>query len=69
METAEILSKIQKLPTSQKMHVVEETMSLLRREERDAMKKAADALLYDYESNKELTIFTNLDFERFYETK
>lgn len=33
------------------------------------MKKAADTLYTDYKSDKELTAFTNLDFEDFYETR
>jgi hypothetical protein len=33
------------------------------------MKKAANALFSDYSSDNELTTFTNLDFEDFYETK
>jgi hypothetical protein len=33
------------------------------------MSKAADALLMDYSSNKELTVFTNLDYEDFYEAR
>ena len=32
-------------------------------------KKAADVLLSDYKSDSDLTAFTNLDFEDFYETK
>ena len=35
----------------------------------DQMKKAADELYEDYLSDKELTAFTNLDFEDFYETR
>lgn len=45
-------------------------MHLIRKqEEEDQMKKAADELYEDYLSDKELTAFTNLDFESFYETR
>jgi hypothetical protein len=33
------------------------------------MKKAADALYADYNTDNELTAFTNLDFVDFYEAK
>jgi hypothetical protein len=33
------------------------------------MKKAADALVSDYLTDTELTVFTNLDFENFYEAR
>jgi hypothetical protein len=33
------------------------------------MNMAAEALYSDYKTDKELTAFTDLDFERFYEAK
>jgi hypothetical protein len=33
------------------------------------MSKAASLLLLDYKTDKELTAFTNLDYEDFYEAK
>lgn len=33
------------------------------------MKKAADKLYEIYQTDKELTVFTDLDFEQFYETR
>jgi len=33
------------------------------------MKKAADSLLSGYKDDDELTAFTNIDFEDFYEAK
>jgi hypothetical protein len=33
------------------------------------MAKVANALYADYKTDKELTAFTNLDFEAFYEAK
>ncbi len=70
MKTAKIIDEIQRLSVAQRIYIVEKTMSLLRQqEERNTMVDAANALLSDYESDKELTIFTDLDFENFYETK
>jgi hypothetical protein len=33
------------------------------------MNLAAEALLSDYKTDKDLTAFTNIDFEDFYETR
>jgi hypothetical protein len=38
-------------------------------EEQNAMKKASEILLSDYKTDSELTVFTKLDFEDFYEAK
>ncbi len=70
MKTNEILKEIQRLPISKRIYVVEKTMHSIRTEEdRNQMSKAADKLLADYKTNEELTIFSKLDFEDFYEAK
>ncbi len=70
MRTTTIINEIQQLPIAQRIYVVEKTMSLLRRQEEcNSMKRAVDTLLSDYTLDKELTAFTTLDFENFYETK
>ncbi len=70
MRTATIINEIQQLPIAQRIYVVERTLFLLRQqEEHNSMKIAADALLSDYASDKELTAFTKLDYENFYEAK
>ncbi len=70
MRAAKIIDQIQHLPIEQRIYVVEKTMSLLRRqEEYNSMKIAADELFSDYKKDKELTSFTTLDFENFYEAK
>ncbi len=70
MNTNEIIREIKRLPVSKRIYVVEKTMRSIRtQEDEDIMKKAADALYSDYKTNTELTVFTNLDFEGFYETK
>ncbi len=66
MKTKELIKEIQKLPVSKQMYVIERSMHLIRKQvEESQMKKAADDLLADYQTDKELTIFTNLDFEIF----
>lgn len=44
-------------------------LSIRKDDDENTMKKAADVLLSDYKSDSDLTAFTNLDFEDFYETK
>jgi len=70
MKTKELIKEIQKLPIRKRIYVIERSMNLIRKQEdEDQMKKAADDLYEDYLSDKELTAFTNLDFENFYETR
>ena len=70
MRTNELIREIQRLPISKRIYVVEKTIHLIRtQEENNIMKKAADTLFSDYKTDKELTAFSNLDFEDFYETK
>jgi len=70
MRTNEIIKEIQRLPVSKRIYVVEKAMYSIRtQEDKNIMKKAANVLFSDYKTDKELTAFTNLDFENFYETK
>jgi hypothetical protein len=70
MITKELMKEIQKLPIQKRMYVMGRSMHLIRKqEEEDLMKKAADPLYEDYLTDKNLTEFTNFDFEHFYETR
>ena len=70
METREIIRAIRKLPVSKRMLIVEKTLKTIRESEtRKRMVKAAESLLEDYNNDKELTAFMNLDYEGFYETR
>ncbi len=70
MRTNDLIREIQRLPISKRIYVVEKTIHLIRtQEDNNIMKKAADTLFSDYKTDKELTAFSNLDFEDFYETK
>lgn len=70
MKTKELIKEIQKLPIRKRIYVIERSMNIIRKQgDEDQMKKAADELYEDYLSDKELTAFTNLDFENFYETR
>jgi hypothetical protein len=70
MKTEEILREIKRLPVKKRIYVIEKAIHSIReQEEKDQMTKAVDTLYSDYKNDKELTAFTNIDFEDFYETK
>lgn len=70
MGTKEILNAIKKLPVSDRMLIVEKTLKNIREAAiKKNMEEAADALLEDYKSDKELTAFTAIDFGSFYEAR
>jgi hypothetical protein len=70
MEIREIIREIRKLPVSKRILIVEKTLKTIRESEtRKRMVKAAESLFEDYKNDKELTAFTQLDYEGFYETK
>jgi len=70
METREIIKAIKKLPVSQRILIIEQTLKTIRENETGKqMEKAATTLLRDYENNSELTEFTALDYEAFYEAR
>ena len=70
MQTLEIIQEIQRLPLTKKFYVVEETIKSIKKEEISLqMELAAKELSDDYASGTELTAFTALDLEHFYEAK
>ena len=69
MQTTDIMHDISRLPKSQRMLLVEYIIRSIRHEEKQPLEKAADFLYSDYLNDKELTIFTQLDCEDFYETR
>ena len=70
MRAIDIIQEIQNLPLAKRLYVVEETLKSIRKEEVDyQMEMAAEARYNDYVSDVELTAFTSLDYEHFYEAK
>jgi hypothetical protein len=70
MGTKELIREIQRLPIGKRMLVIERTLKSIRESEfKKKMGKAVDTLLSDYGSDPELTVFTNIDFDNFYEAK
>jgi len=64
MGTTEILKEIKRLPIQERIFLVEKVLHEIReKEEYNELKDAAEALYSSYKSDKELTVFTNLDFE------
>lgn len=70
METREIIRAIKKLPISKRVLIMERTLKTIRESvtERN-MEEAADSLRNDYINNNELTAFSQLDCEDFYEAR
>ena len=70
MQTIEIINEIQRLPLSKRFYIIEETIKSIKKEElQHQMEIAVHELYGDYKNDKELTAFSSLDFEQFYETK
>ena len=70
MNASQIIKEIERLPLNKRMIIVERTIKSIRENEnKSKLKIGADALLIDYVNDTELTIFTDIDFENFYETR
>lgn len=70
MGTNEIIREITRLPINRRILIVERTLKSIReKEEKDKIEKAVSTLLNDYSTDKELTAFTGIDFEEFYEAR
>ncbi len=70
MRTSDLIREIRKLPLSKRIYVIERVIHSMReQEEKKQMKEAVELLLDDYMNDKNLTEFTTLDFEDFYEAK
>jgi hypothetical protein len=70
MDTKDLIKEIKRLPLSKRFYVVEETIKSIKNEEiSHQMELAANDLYEDYVNDKDLTAFTSLDFDNFYETR
>ncbi len=70
MNSKELIKEIQKLPLKRRIYVIKRSMYLIRKQAEDRlMKQAVEELYEDYLTDKELTVFTDLDLESFYETR
>jgi hypothetical protein len=70
METKEIITAIKKLPVNKRILIIEKTLKTIREsEDQKKIEDAVKSLYEDYSGNTELTEFTLLDCESFYETR
>ena len=70
MQTLDLIKEINRLPLNKNFYIVEETIKSIKKDELDAQMELAVKEIYtEYTTNKELTVFANLDFENFYEPK
>jgi hypothetical protein len=71
MTNTKIVEEINRLPLSEQIYIVEIVLKNIRRETETtpSLAEGAKALLHDYENNRELTAFTSLDGEDFYESR
>ena len=70
MGTTELIREIQQLPVAKRILVIERTLKSIRESDlRKKMKNAANSLLNDYLMDNELTSFTAIDFDNFYEAR
>ena len=69
METLEIIRNVNLLPLSQQLLIAEQIIHSIQKREQPYMETAAERLYSDYMNDKNLTEFTQLDCEDFYETR
>ena len=69
MTTNAIIREINKLPLTEKLLLVEKTLKTIRQEGNKNLEHAVHALYIDYKTDRELTVFTDIDIESFYETR
>ena len=69
MSTMQLLKEINKLPVQKRLSLIEKTLLSIKETKNVQLIKAVNALLKDYKSDKELTAFTALDFENFYQAR
>ncbi len=69
-KTTDILKEIEDLPIQDRILVIEKALKSLKKEgNKRELRRAARELLEDYKTDKDLTSFTDLDMENFYEPR
>ena len=69
MGTKEILREIKKLPYTERLVIVEETLKIIKEEPDKSIENGVKEMESEYKTNKDLTAFTALDKDDFYEAK
>lgn len=68
MTTNSIIEALEQLPLEDKLLVLERTLHSIRQQS-SSVSDAVDFMSEEYKNNPELTIFTQLDSESFYEAR
>jgi hypothetical protein len=70
MSTLDILKEIDRLPLNEKLALLEKAFrDIVKNNYIQELSIAAESMENEYKTNPELTAFTSLDLEGFYETK
>ena len=69
MTTEIIIKELDKLTLTDKLLVIERTLESIRKNQEKKLETAVDTLYNDYKNDEELTIFTRIDPETFYEAR
>jgi hypothetical protein len=69
MSKEEILQEISLLSLDDRKEVLQFTRKSLQKDRKSKMEVAVEEMLVEYKTNKELTAFTSIDFDNFYEAK
>jgi hypothetical protein len=70
MRTNDIIKEIKMLPVEKRMLIIEKAIRSIRKQtDQKQMQFAAEELQSEYKNNNELTEFTKLDIEDFYEAR
>jgi len=69
MSKEEILNEISLMSFDDRKEIIQFAMKSLERDSKAEMKDAVEEMLVEYKTNKELTAFTSIDFDEFYEEK
>lgn len=70
MSTSEILKEIGHLPLNEKLSLLEKAIrEIIKQNNKQQLSVAAESMENEYKTNKDLTVFTSIDMDDFYETK
>ncbi|PIY08665.1 MAG: hypothetical protein COZ18_11215 [Flexibacter sp. CG_4_10_14_3_um_filter_32_15] len=71
MTISQIINEVHQFSVSERIQLVDFILKSIWKETQPTttISEAAKMLLWDYENDEELTAFTTLDYENFYETK
>ena len=70
MATKELLAEINKLSVDERILLIEDTLRSIRvATQNNRISEAVEVLGNDYENDKELTAFSSLDTDEFYEAR